>query len=319
MKICVSNDSFFNFGDLTWDALKPYGEVRVYHDHLTELTALAERVHDADILITDLPDLPKGLIARCPALKYITLTSTGYDGVELELARERGILISNVPSYGTSSVAQYAVALLLEVCSHAAYYSQRVRDGHWHDCGAETVGEHRLIELAGKTIGIIGFGRIGRTVGAVAKAMGMNVIAYNRSRCAEGEAIGEYVSLDELYARADVISLHCPATEATRGMINAASIAGMKDGVIIVNNARGVLINSVDLASALKSGKVWAAGLDVVDNEPILPDNPLLTAPRCVITPHISWLPKESRQRIIDCTIDNVRAYLNNTPRNVVN
>lgn len=297
----------------------PYGEVSVYHDHPDDFNTISERVRDAEILITDLPDLPKGLIANCPALKYITLTSTGYDGVELALARERGIPISNVPSYGTNSVAQYAIALLLEVCSHAAYYSQRVREGHWHDCGAETVREHRLIELAGKTIGIIGFGRIGRAVGAAAKALGMNVIAYNRSRCAEGEAIGEYVPLDELYARADVISLHCPATEATRGMINRDSIAKMKDGVIIINNARGVLIRSADLAEALKSGKVWAAGLDVVENEPIPPDDPLLTAPRCIITPHISWLTKESRQRIIDCTVDNVRAYLNNTPQNVVN
>lgn len=319
MKICVVNDSYFNFGDLSWEVLSPLGEVSVFHEPSESLQALIERIGDAEILVTDLPDLPHGLIEACPRLKYITVTSTGYDGVDLAAARERGIPVSNVPSYGTQSVAQYAIALLLEVCGHAAHYSARVHAGHWRGCGAETVGEHRLIELAGKTMGIIGFGRIGRAVGAVAKALGMEVIAYNRSRCADGEAIAEYVALDELYARADVISLHCPASDATVGMINAESIAKMKDGVIIINNARGALIRSADLAEALESGKVWAAGLDVVDGEPIAEDNPLLHAPRCVITPHISWLPKESRQRIVDCTAANIRAFLDGAPQNVVN
>lgn len=319
MKICVINDSFFNFGDLSWDGLNAFGEVEIHHDHLTELDAIIARSREADIIVTDLPDLPHGLIEACPKLKYISVTSTGYDGVDLAVARERGIPISNVPAYGTQSVAQHAIALLMEVCSHAAYYSSRAHAGHWHDCGAETVGEHRLIELSGKTIGIIGFGRIGRAVGATAKALGMEVIAYNRSRCAEGEAIGEYVTLDELYSRADVISLHCPANEATVGMINKNSIAKMKDGVIIINNARGALIRSEDLAEALESGKVWAAGLDVLEHEPMIENNPLLKAPRCIITPHISWLPKESRQRIIDCTAENIRSFLAGAPQNVIN
>lgn len=320
MKICVVDDSYFNFGDLTWDCLLPFGELEVYHDHPSDFDALIRRVRDADILVADKPDMRNPTVFElCPKLKYVTLTATGYDTIDLAAARRRNILISNVPSYGTQSVSQYAIALLMEVCCHTAYYSERVHSGHWHDCGKETVGENRLVELAGKTMGIIGFGRIGRAVGAVARALGMEVIAYNRSHCAEGEAIAEYVTLDELYARSDVISLHCPATEATAGMINADSIAKMKDGVIIINNARGVLIRSKDLADALESGKVRAAGLDVVDREPILPDNPLLTAPRCVITPHISWLPKESRQRIVDCTADNIRAFLDGAPQNVVN
>lgn len=320
MKICVVDDSYFNFGDLNWDCLLPYGESEVYHDHPASFAALVERMRDADIVVADKPDMRNAAIFdACPKLKYVTLTATGYDTIDLAAARAHGIAISNVPSYGTQSVSQYAIALLMEVCCHAAHYSARVHSGHWHDCGQETVGEHRLIELAGKTMGIIGFGRIGRAVGAVARALGMTVIAYNRSRCPEGEAIGEYVTLDELYARSDVISLHCPATEATTGIINADSIAKMKDGVIIINNGRGVLIRSQDLADALHSGKVWAAGLDVVDREPILPDNPLLTAPRCVITPHVSWLPKESRQRIVDCTADNIRSFLAGNPQNVVN
>ena len=168
-------------------------------------------------------------------------------------------------------------------------------------------------------MGIIGFGRIGRRVGAIAKAMGMNIIAYNRSRCAEGEAIAEYVELDELFARSDVISLHCPANEATCGIINAESIARMKDGVIIINNGRGALIRSADLAAALESGKVYAAGLDVLEQEPLSPDEPLLKAPHCYITPHLSWLPKESRQRIVDCTVENVRSFIEGRPQNVVN
>lgn len=318
MKICVLNDGYFNFGDLSWDALNALGEVSIYHTHADNMAEYERRAQDADIIVGDQP-MPRELIAAARQLKYITLTATGFDGVDTAFARECGIPVSNVPSYGTSSVSQFAVALLLEVCSHTAYYDRCVRRGQWLDCYPESAGEHRLIELAGKTMGIIGFGRIGRAVGAVAKALGMNVIAYNRSRCPEGEAIAEYVTLDELFARADVISLHCPANAATVGIINRDSIAKMRDGVIIINNGRGSLVRSADLAEALERGKVWAAGLDVVEHEPIPADDPLLRAPRCIITPHISWLPRESRQRIVDCTVENIRAFLAGAPQNVVN
>lgn len=319
MKICVLNDDFFNFGDLSWAELAKLGELDVHHGRTTDLAELIRRAGDAEILVSDLPDLPRGLIGECPKLKYISLTATGYDSVETELARSRGIPVSNVPSYGTASVAQYAISLLLEICGHVAYYSEHVHAGNWY-APAEDLGERRrLIELDGKTMGIIGFGRIGQRVGAIAKAMGMEVIAYNRSRSEEGAKIAEYVSLDELYARADVISLHAPATESTTGMINAESIAKMKDGVIIINNGRGALIRSSDLASALERGKVYAAGLDVLEQEPLSEDEPLLKAPHCYITPHLSWLPKESRQRIVDCTVENVRAFINGTPQNVIN
>lgn len=319
MKICVLNDSFFNYGDLSWDGLRELGELSEYHEHTSDFDELVRRAADADIILTDLPDLPKGLIAACQELKYISVTATGYDSVETELARARGIPVSNVPSYGTASVSQYAISLLLEICGHVSYYSDWVHSGHWYAGGGNVAGKRKLIELDGKTMGIIGFGRIGRRVGAIAKAMGMNIIAYNRSRCAEGEAIAEYVELDELFARADVISLHCPANEATCGIINAESIARMKDGVIIINNGRGALIRSADLAAALESGKVYAAGLDVLEQEPLSPDEPLLKAPHCYITPHLSWLPKESRQRIVDCTVENVRSFIEGRPQNVVN
>ena len=318
MKICVLNDSYFNFGDLSWDALTEFGEVSIFHTHADSMDEYKRRALDADIIVGDQP-MPRELIAVSRKLRYITLTATGFDGVDTAFARERGVAVSNVPSYGTTSVSQFAIALLMEVCSHTEYFDGCLRQGHWRDCGAEGAGEHRLIELAGKTMGVIGFGRIGRAVGAVAKALGMNVIAYNRSRGPEGEAIAEYVPLDELFARADVISLHCPANAATIGIINRDSIAKMKDGVIIINNGRGSLIRSADLAEALESGQVWAAGLDVVEHEPIPADDPLLRAPHCIITPHISWLPKESRQRIVDCTVENIRAFLAGTPQNVVN
>ena len=282
MKICVLNDSYFNFGDLSWDALNEFGEVSIFHTHADSMDEYKRRALDADIIVGDQP-MPRELIAASQRLRYITLTATGFDGVDTAFARERGIAVSNVPSYGTTSVSQFAIALLMEVCSHTAYFDGRVRQGHWRDCGAECAGEHRLIELAGKTMGIIGFGRIGRAVGA------------------------------------DVISLHCPANAATIGIINRDSIAKMKDGVIIINNGRGSLIRSADLAEALESGKVWAAGLDVVEHEPIHADDPLLRAPRCIITPHISWLPKESRQRILDRTVENIRAFIAGTPQNVVN
>lgn len=318
MKICVLNDSYFNFGDLSWDALGEFGEVSVYHTHSDDMEELKRRAQDADIIVGDQP-MPRELIAVSPKLRYITLTATGFDGVDAVFARERGIPVSNVPGYGTASVSQFAIALLMELCSHTAYFDSRVRQGEWFGCFPECAGEHRLIELAGKTMGIIGFGRIGRAVGAAARALGMTVIAYNRSRCPEGEAIAEYVPLEELFARADVISLHCPANDATVGMINRSSIAKMKDGVIIINNGRGSLIRSADLAEALESGKVWAAGLDVAEHEPVAADDPLLRAPHCIITPHISWLPRESRRRIVDVTAENIRAFLAGAPQNVVN
>ena len=321
MKICVLNDSYMNFGDISWDSLKEFGELSVYHEDSECLSELVERVGDADIIVSDTPNMVKGLISACPNLKYVTLTATGYDGVEIEAARARNIPVSNAAGYGTHSVSQYAISLLLEICGQVSFYSDAVHSGRWHGAGADGArdGDHRLIELAGKTMGVIGFGNIGRAVGRVAKALGMNVIAYNRSRCAEGEAIAEYVTLDELYARADVISLHLPGGAESAGLINRESISKMKDGVIIINNGRGSLIKSTDLAEALHSGKVYAAGLDVIEKEPISSDNPLLTAPHCFITPHISWLPKESRQRIVDITVQNISAFLEGHPVHVVN
>ena len=241
------------------------------------------------------------------------------DNPEFACAKEKGIPVVNVPTYGTQIVGQYALGLLLEICSHYGHHDECVKEGKWENNPDWCFWDYPLIELAGKTMGIIGFGRIGQAEGRIAKALGMNVIAYDLYPNESGRAIADYVTQDELFAKADVISLHCNLTPENAGLINRENIAKMKDGVILLNNARGQLVNEVDLVEALASGKVAAAGLDVVSTEPIKADNPLLKAPNCIITPHISWAPKESRRRIMDCTVENIRAFLNGKPVHVVN
>lgn len=319
MKICVVNSSVMNLGDLDWAEMESLGELSIYPTPTRDPEEVRRRVEDANILIGNNPDLGPDVLAACRDLKLVCTFATGYDMVDIEGAAKRGVPVCNVPSYGTASVAQYAVAMLLSLCGQLPYFSAQARAGRWYDCWTDCVGEHRLIELAGKTMGIIGFGSIGRSVGRVARAFGMEVLAYNRSQCDEGREIAGYVSLDELLARSDVISLHAPLTEATRHIINADTIEKMKDGVIIINNGRGGLVDSAALAAALCSGKVWAAGLDVVEGEPNIKDDPLYTAPRCLITPHVSWLPTEARRRILQTTAQNIRAYLAGHPQNVVN
>ena len=255
----------------------------------------------------------------CPQIKHITVLATGYNVVDVACAKRKGIAVSNVPAYGTTAVAQHTIALLLEICNHVAHHSETVHEGKWERSEDFCYWDYPLIELAGKTMGIIGFGRIGQQVGLIAKALGMKVLVYSRSQNESGKAIGEYVALDKLLAESDVISLHCPLFAETEGIINKETIGKMKDGVIILNTSRGQLIVENDLAEALNSGKVHAAAVDVVSTEPIRSDNPLLSAKNCLITPHIAWAPKESRQRIMDCTVKNVKAYMAGTPLNVVN
>ena len=319
MKISVIDGYTENPGDLSWDALRELGEVEIYDHSTHDEEEIIRRIGDAEIVVANKTPITRRVLDACPMVKYITVQATGFDPIDYTYAREKGIPVSNVPSYGTASVAQFAIALLLEICGHAAHHSDAVHAGRWADCGEWTFWDYPMIELAGKTMGIVGFGRIGQNVGRIARALGMEVIAYNRSRSEEGAAIAEYVELDEFLRRADVISLHCPLFPATRGIINRETIDKMKDGVIIINNSRGPLIVEQDLADALNSGKVYAAGLDVVASEPISADNPLLGAKNCIITPHISWAPKESRQRIMDCTVENIRAFREGKPQNVVN
>jgi glycerate dehydrogenase len=239
--------------------------------------------------------------------------------VDTEAAGTRGIPVTNIPAYGTDAVGQFAIALLLEICHHIGHHDAAVKEGRWEKNADWCFWDYPLIELAGKTMGIIGFGRIGQTTGKIAGALGMEVIAYDENTSDSGRKIAAYVSREELFARSDVIALHCPLFPATEGMINRNTIANMKDGVIILNNSRGPLIVEQDLADALNSGKVYAAGLDVVSTEPVNGDNPLLKAKNCIITPHISWASKESRQRLMDIAVNNLEAFIKGKAVNVVN
>lgn len=317
-KMVIIDGYVENPGDLSWAGIEALGELRVYDRCPDDDDEIIRRIGDAEILIANKTRVSRKVI-EATNIKYITVLATGYNVIDVACARERGISVSNVPGYGTASVAQFAIALLLEICSRVAHHSDAVHQGRWESSPDWTFWDYPLIELAGKTMGIIGFGSIGQSVGRIAKAMGMRVITHSRSVKEEGKQIAEYVDLDTLFRESDVISLHCPLFPETKEIINKNNIAKMKDGVIIINNSRGGLVVEQDLADALNSGKVAAAGLDVVSEEPIKGTNPLLTAKNCFITPHISWAPKESRQRIMDTTIENIESYLAGKPKNVVN
>lgn len=320
MKIVVLDGYTENPGDLSWDGLAALGELTVYDRTPPEDEAeIIRRIGDAELVFTNKTSVTRRVMDACPQMRFIGVLATGYNTVDIDCAREKVIPVSNVPAYGTASVSQFSIALLLEVCHHIGHHDRTVHEGKWERCVDFCYWDYPLIELEGKTMGIIGFGRIGQQEGKIARALGMEVIAYDLFPNDSGRAIARYVELDELYARADVITLHCNLTAENAGMIDRTSIARMKDGVILINNARGQLINERDLADALNSGKVAAAGLDVVSTEPIRGDNPLLQAKNCIITPHISWGARESRQRIMDCAVENARAFLAGAPQNVVN
>ena len=320
MKIVVLDGYCENPGDLSWDGLAKLGELTVYdRTSLTDQQEVIDRIADAEIVFTNKTPISRLAMDACPNIRFIGILATGYNVVDCAYAKQKNIPVSNVPSYGTASVSQFSIALLLEICHHIGKHNDAVHEGRWENCQDWCFWDYPLMELENKVMGIIGFGRIGQAEGRIAKALGMKVIAFDHYQSESGREIGEYVDLDTLYANADVISLHCNLTEENTGMINRESIAKMKDGVILLNNARGQLINEQDVADALTSGKIGAAGLDVVYTEPILGTNPLLKAPNCIITPHISWAPKESRQRIMDCSVANAEAFIAGSPINVVN
>ena len=320
MKIVVLDGYAENPGDISWPPLEVLGELTVYdRTALTESPLIAERIGDAEIAVTNKTPLTRAVIDACPNLRAIAVLATGYNIVDTAYAREKDIPVMNVPVYGTDNVAQYAIALLLEACSQVGHHDRSVHAGEWTRSIDFCYWQKPLIEVSGKTAGIIGFGRIGQAVARILSAMNVHVLAYSRSERAEGRALADYVPLDTLFQKSDFIFLHCPLTPETDGIINAANIAKMKDGVIIVNNGRGQLIVEEDLATALTSGKVGYAAVDVASTEPIAAENPLLHAPNCIITPHISWATKEARERIMQMTTDNVRAFMEGKPTNVVN
>lgn len=320
MKLVVLDGYTENPGDLSWEGLKEFGELTVYdRTSYVESPLIAERISNAEIVITNKTPISRTTIDKCPNIRLIAVLATGYNVVDYNYAAEKGIPVVNVPTYGTASVSQFSIALLLEICHHIGHHDKTVHEGKWAENADWCYWDYPLIELEGKTMGIIGFGRIGQAEGRIAKALGMNVIAYDLYPNESGRVIADYVTLDELFANSDVISLHCNLTPENTEMINRNNIAKMKDGVILLNNARGQLVNEADLADALASRKVAAAGLDVVSTEPIKADNPLLSVPNCIITPHISWAPKESRSRIMDSTVENIRAFLAGKPVHVIN
>ena len=320
MKIVVLDGHTENPGDLSWRGLEALGQVDIYpRTSYVEDPIITQRIGDAEIVITNKTPITRQVIDQCPSIRMVAALSTGYNVIDYQYAREKGIPVCNVPSYGTASVSQFAIALLLEICHHIGHHSQSVHAGNWTANQDWCYWDTPQMELDGKTIGIIGFGRIGQATGKIAKALGMKVLAYDSNESESGRAIGEYVDLDTLLAQSDVVSLHCPLFPETQGIINRERIAQMKDGAILINNGRGPLVVEQDLADALNSGKLAAAAVDVVSTEPIREDNPLLTAKNCIITPHISWAPKESRQRIMDITVENVKAFLSGAPINVVN
>ena len=319
MKTVILDSYCVNPGDLSWSALEALGELEVFDRTPYDENEIIKRIGNSEIVITNKTPISARVLDECKNIKYITVLATGYNIVDVNAARECGIGVSNVPAYGTASVSQFAISLLLEVCAHVGHHSARVAEGAWGSSDDWCFWDYPLIELSGKTIGILGYGRIGKSTAAIAKAMGMKVLANSRSKQSGCDEIAEFTDVDTLLSSSDVIALHCPLFPETKEIINKNNIAKMKDGVIIINNSRGQLVNEQDLADALNCGKVLAAGLDVLSQEPVRSGNPLLTAKNCIITPHISWAPREARARIIDVTVENVSSFLNGNPNNLVN
>ena len=310
-KIVILDGFVANPGDLSWEPLAELGELTV-HEYTAPQDVIA-RIGDAPVILTNKTVISAEVMANCPNLRYIGVLATGYNVVDIAEAKKRGIVVTNVPAYSTPTVAQFTMALLLEIALHVGHHSRVVHEGKWSACRDFAFWDYPLMELQGKTFGIVGYGSIGKEVAKVAQAFGMKVLAYSRHGAEDF-----HTELDELYANADIVSLHCPLTAENTGMINKGTIAKMKDGVIILNTARGGLINEADLRDALVSGKVYAAASDVTTREPINADSPLLGLDNMIITPHIAWAATEARQRLLSVAIDNVRQYLAGNVQNNV-
>ena len=314
MNIVVLDGAALNPGDLSWDCLKQFGNLTVY-DRTPSRELAIQRIGDAEIITTNKVPIDKPLLDACPNLKLICCLSTGYNVVDIAHAKAKGIPVCNVPAYSTAAVAQFTIALLLELCHHIGHHDRVVHEGKWAACPNFCFWDTPQIELSGMTIGIIGYGKIGQAVSRIAESLGMRVLAHSRTQRDDHR----YVDLDTLLGNSDIISLHCPLFPETQDLINAETIAKMKDGAILLNTARGPIIDESAVAAALRSGKLRGAAMDVVSEEPISPDNPLLTAPNCIITPHMAWAPAQTRQRILDITVESIHAWQTGHPIHVVN
>jgi len=316
MKTVVLDGFTLNPGDLSWDKLKSLAPCKIYDR--TAPTELPQRAAGAEILLTNKTALNRATIESLPQLKYIGVLATGTDVVDLKAARDRGIPVTNVPAYGTASVAQTTTALLLELTLNVGHHSHTVREGRWSQNADFCYWDRPLIELSGLTMGIIGFGRIGRAVAELANAFGMGVLVFS-PRPKLAPQFVRFVELEVLFRQSDVVSLHCPLTPETRSLVNAERLSWMKRSSFLLNCSRGALIDERALAEALNAGRIAGAGLDVLSIEPPPPDNPLFQARNCIITPHFAWATGAARQRLMNIAVENVRAFLNGRPQNVVN
>ena len=316
MKIVILDGKGINPGDLSWECFEKFGTVDVYDKTPTPAETI-ERLQGATVAVTNKTPIDGTILDACPDVKLICVLATGYNVIDCTAARERGVPVCNVPDYGTSAVSQFAFGLLLEICHQICHHNDLVHQGAWTACPSFCFWDTPQMELSGKTMGIIGFGRIGQATGRIAKAFGMEVLACSRTHYEGVDA--QYVSLDELLAKSDVISIHCPLTDKTQGLINAETIGKMKDGAILINTSRGPILDEAAVKAALISGKLRYAAVDVACVEPIPADSPLLSAPNCIITPHMAWAPAESRQRILDSTVRSIDAFLAGSPVNTVN
>lgn len=318
MKIVVLDGYTLNPGDLSWKDLRDKGDVVIYDR--TPVEQVVERAQGAEILFTNKTPINQQALNSLPALKYIGVLATGYNVVNTEVARQKGIIVTNVPGYGTSSVVQFTFALLLELCLHVQRHSDSVMEGKWSRSTDFCFWDYPLLELSGKTIGIIGFGSIGQSVGDVAAAFGMNILATSRHRTDQSHRKNfQWAQLPELLKESDVVSIHCPLTEETKGLINKDTLQQMKRSAFLINTSRGPIIVDEDVANALNNGTIAGAGLDVLTTEPPPKDNPLFTAKNCIITPHIAWATKEARTRLMNVAVNNLAAFLAGSPVNVVN
>lgn len=318
MKIVVLDGYALNPGDLSWEGIRNIGNLVVYDRTAYNDENIIKNIGDAEIIFTNKTPLNRNVLSQVKTVRYIGVLATGYNVVDTVAAREYGITVTNVPAYSTMSVAQMTFSLLFELCFHAGAHSDSVFNGEWTKCNDFCYWKYPLTEISGKTIGLIGYGNTGKAVARVAVAFGMRVLVHTRTARQKEDNI-TFVSFDELLAQSDIISLHCPLTEETRGLINRNSLEKMKDGAILINTSRGPVINEADVADALNSGRLAGAGVDVVSVEPIKADNPLLKARNLIITPHIAWATREARIRLMDITVSNLKAFLRGEPVNVVN
>ena len=318
MKIVVLDGYTLAADGNSWDALLPLGEVEIYNR--SSPPEVAERAGNASVIITNKARIPTAVIEGSSQLRFIAVSATGFDCVDVLAASRRGIPVSNVPEYGTDSVAQLTFALLLELCHHVGRHADAVRDGQWTRAPDFCFWKTPLMELAGKTLGIVGFGRIGRRVGELAHAFGMNILAHGRSLSAfPTYRPFTWTSVEDLFSHAHIISLHCPLTPETANLIHGARVQQVRPDAFLINTSRGGLVVEQDLADALNTGRLAGAAVDVVSSEPIRPDNPLLSARNCLIAPHIAWATREARRRLLEATIANVASFLAGRPTNVVN